>query len=327
MDRDLSHSVVASRALKRSARVCWTFAALAACTGCWEEIRYQGHAATQDTEPSAVEPDAGDATDAPQQQLVAPAASIPPGPEEGGPAVLPPTDDAANPTAGPTAGDLFGDEALLGEVPAGADGSPRIADPAPPADAAAAGDPFVAPTPQAADPPPSPAERRTAWRAASDWALAVAVAAKGYASDHYTTYLVDAERAATTIDVTLPALPAATDGESENLNASIVELLAGEGGNQLATNIAERLDSQAGAAARLAVQAHLLLLTYLPSNPNLADAASAISAAGWEAQLPMELWQPLVQLVEQRADFLDVRAAVFTLRDAVSKYYAEQAGY
>lgn len=330
MDRQLCHFAVASNALKRGARFCWILLAVAACTGCWEEIRYQGQAAPQNSDPGALESDSGDAAAEPQQESEDPVVSIPPDTADEAPATLPPiataeADPTEDSTDGPTAGDLFGDDDPGDDEPA-VDAAATTPGPAPPDDGPGGDDPFAV-EPQAAAPPPSPAERRAAWRAASDWALAVAVAAKGYASDHYTTYLVDAERAATTIDVALPALPTATAGETERLNASIVELLAGDGGRQLATNIAERLDAQAGAAARLAMQVHLLLLTYLPSNPNTADAASAISAAAWEAQLPMELWQPLVQLVEQRADFLDVREAVFALRDAVAKYYAQQAGY
>jgi hypothetical protein len=327
-----SHSATASNGLKTSVRFCWILLAIAACTGCWEEIRYQGQAARQDPEASAIEPGAEDHADVPQPESEDPVVTLPPDAGNSTPSVLPPIetpepDSTDESTPGPSAGDLFGDDDAGDDDAAVDDASATAPGPDSPDDNPLGDDPFAV-EPQPAEPPPSPAERRTAWRAASDWALAVAVAAKGHASDRYLTYMVDAERAATTIDLALPALPAATDGEAENLEASIVEILAGAGGRQLAANIAERLDSQAGASARLAVQVHLLLLTYLPSNPEgAAAAASAISAAAWEAQLPMELWQPLVHLVEKQADFLDVRAAVFTLRDAVSKYYAQQAGY
>jgi hypothetical protein len=175
---------------------------------------------------------------------------------------------------------------------------------------------------------PTPAERRDAWIAVSDWCLAAAIRGKGYAAEHYGSYLEDARQAAAALEIALPELPPAGDAPHVEFTPAAglaVETLRQGSGSELSASVEARLDAAAGAAARLAVDSHALLLWYTPTNDDVAAVAAALRAAGEASQLPAELWEPLVELLDERADFRTVRAAIFALRQKVAEHLAEQA--
>ena len=168
---------------------------------------------------------------------------------------------------------------------------------------------------------PTPEQRRDAWTAASDWCLAAAVYAKGPNGTRHQQYLDSATAAAAALGIELPALPTAPDAGASG--PAVVEALTGDVGAKLAAALAERLDVAAGAAAQLAIQAHLLLLTYSPMGDDVPNAALAIREAGRASGLPADMWQPLADLLERRAEFVAVRTAVFDLREKAPAVLAE----
>jgi hypothetical protein len=99
-------------------------------------------------------------------------------------------------------------------------------------------------------------------------------------------------------------------------------------GVEFAATIAERLDDEAGAATRVAMLTHALLLSYSPRTVTEADAAALgreLAEAGAASQLPAELWQPVVDLLNRQADFDAVKAAAFALRQHVAEQLAKRA--
>lgn len=255
-----------------------------ATTGCWEEIPYR---------PPAVAPATPAAKATPSEPVVESAAT--------------PQADA-QPVTEPSADELFGGES------------------SPPPDVINLPPPAYVPPPEAEESaapsvvPPTPQQRLDAWTLASSWSLAAAVSAKGLGPDRYEPMLAEARRAAAALGVDLPPLPTADADSAAEREAAVVAALRTSAGAELVGSISHRLNDAAGAAAQLAMDSHLLLLSYSPSSPDAANAASALRAAGESAALPPELWQPLVELLDERADFKAVRGAVFALHKSIGEY-------
>jgi hypothetical protein len=183
---------------------------------------------------------------------------------------------------------------------------------APPADSSASVEPAA-----------TPHQRLLAWRAASKWSLAAAVYAKRLEPARYEPLQQEAAAAASELDLELPALPT-TEDETER-EAAVIEGLRTGVGIQLADAVEERFGAQAGAAARLAVSSHLLLLVYSPQEPDAVSHASALREAAEAAELPADLWQPLIALLESQAEYLPVRGAVFELHRQVEEHLGQAA--
>jgi hypothetical protein len=167
------------------------------------------------------------------------------------------------------------------------------------------------------------AQRLDAWAVASAWSLAAGISALGLEADKYEPYVAEALHAAEALGVELPPLPTIDDPD-ERVAETIAALRNGSGAD-LVDALSRRLDPAAGKAARLAIDSHVLLLWYTPSRS--ADVISAwvsIQAAGEASNLPPALWQPLVELLKARAEFLDVRSAVFELHGAVAEHFSGQ---
>jgi uncharacterized protein YegL len=70
----------------------------------------------------------------------------------------------------------------------------------------------------------------------------------------------------------------------------------------------------------LAVKTNILLVLYQPEAPVVKSLTVAIDQAAERANLPSELWQPLVKLLDDGAPAKDVRNAVFQLHDDVDRH-------
>jgi len=299
---------------------------LLACAGCWEEIHYVPGPETAGADGETAENSGNTASDVPPSDPVMP------------PAAVESPDDAAG---SPTAGDLFSPR-----TPA----DPSAESTAPAQDAAAAEDDSILPTPelppeiaeapmqpidplppedQSAEPTPTPVEpaatadeRHLAWQAASKWSLATAVYAKGFDAARYESMLDEAKAAATEIGVELPPLPAPIEGIT--LEAAVVEALGGEHAATLVERLGSRFTPAEAALAELAIRSRLLLLTYSPRNTAAAAQAAALRQSAEASGLPAEVWEPLANLLDQRAAFVDVRGAVLKLDDRIAKHFSNR---
>jgi hypothetical protein len=273
-----------------------TVAALATllpCVGCWEEVHYQ-----------------------PPPETAAPGAAL-----EGGDPTADPSDTSADTTPvvpAPSSDELFTDDPLGNppdsKAPVAADPTAVLVDPPAPVQ-------NEDPAPPPAFAAPTSAERLAAWTLASNWSLVATLQTTGLAPNLYEEYLAAAREAGDSLGIATPPLPAG-DTPAKLDAATIADLQSGAG-PKLADAVSARLDDAAGAAARLAVQAHLLLLTYTPAGSTVWSDSADIRDAGVASGLPEELWRPLVEQLEQRADYLDVRKAVFNLRNGVAAHLAE----
>jgi hypothetical protein len=185
----------------------------------------------------------------------------------------------------------------------------------------------VAPPSEAAPPRPAvtAAQRQAAWTLATDWSIAAARAGRGQPPAEYATDLQRAGQAAQELGLVLPELPAPPD--ATRLAADMATALRGGSGAALTDAIGQRLDAAAAGAAELAITAHVLLLVYTPLEADAPAIARELREAGAASQLPSELWQPLVDLVTRRSEYVPVRDAVILLRKNVAQHYATAAAH
>jgi len=286
-------------------------ALLLAGGGCWEEIRYIPKPAAAKSEEGA--------------DRVADAQA----------AGQPPTETAR----APTSGDLFDSQPITAGPIEPAESSPHpfvdsldpeVADEAT-ADATPAPDEAqqvdgTANGTMAPDEPPvertaTPAERQLVWQTASQWSLAAAIYAKGLDAQRYGPIFDQANAAAQQLGIELPPLPTAgTDSQRE---ASVIDALRGEPAATLVQRIADRFTSTEAAAADLAIRTRLLLLTYSPRSAAAAEQAAAVRQSAEASGLPADVWQPLLQLLDDRAPFAAVRPELlFELDRRATKHFA-----
>jgi hypothetical protein len=205
------------------------------------------------------------------------------------------------------------------DQPPAADTSGALVDAQPPsADLPSAGFPSEASSSLEPAQTATPRQQLLVWRTASKWSLAVAAYAKGLEASRYEPLRREAAEAAAELDLDLPELP--TAGDDSPLEAAVIDSLRTGSGAGLADVATERFGRKAGAAARLAVGSHLLLLAYSPQDPAAAAEAMALREAAETAELPAELWRPLTELLEKQAEFLDVRGAVFEMHRQVEEH-------
>ena len=332
--------VASPSAARRIARTAWAVGLLSLATsvGCWEEIHYQPGpeeaesptASAPAAAPEVATQTAEQATPAPatEPSAAAPATTDEPAPPlvldapplDAGPAEAPAVAESAPMVDAPAAGDETPAEpaATPGvESPASSDATGLFGDSPsgnPPAEAMP--EEAVAPT----GPTATPAERLHIWQATSKWGLAAAMYAKQLPVERFEPFRNEADAAAQDIGIALPPLP--IPKSTQTPEQAVVEAFAGERTEAIVATIAERYGADAGALARLALRSNQLLLVYSPKRENVAALASEFTAAAEASGLPKELWGPLAELLDQRAEFVAVRGEVFDFQRRVDEALA-----
>ncbi len=302
--RFLAKHVATSR---RQACLCASAIALLATVGCWDEIPYNPR-----REP--VKPPSKPVilrSETPHEELAAPAPSAGElfAGEEGGETASVRASVAPVPEVEATTVD---ENPLWSELIAGEE-TPAVPEPAPPATIELEG-PELAP------------DQRTelaAWRLASKWSLAVGIYGKGYGADRYGDVWAKAEREAKALGVVLPPVP--QDVAAEDLVATAATMLLEEAGPELVAEVGRRHSPQYQALCDLAIKTHGLLLIYTPDSREVKPLIGAIRLSAENSELPAELWTPLVYLLDARAEFPDIKRAVFLLHKQAEEHLDQLA--
>lgn len=158
-----------------------------------------------------------------------------------------------------------------------------------------------------------PGSRLAAWELASQWSMAVALQAKGVDAESYGTRLEQADKAARLLGVALPEMPQPTPA-ADQLATNLTYLLE-DAGPRLAGELSRRNGTDHAALAELATKTHVLLLSYTPDSSRLEPVVSAIQEAAERSGLPEGVWRDLVDLLTARADFQQVKTAIYRLHD------------
>ncbi len=149
------------------------------------------------------------------------------------------------------------------------------------------------------------------WQMASKWSMAAALQAKDSPAKTYSDRLEQAQHGAQALGILLPELPAFEEG-TDRLPTSLTFLLE-HAGPRLADALSEKHGEKHAALAELATKTHVLLLIYTPNSTRLEPVIQAIRNAAEASGLPEVVWRELVDLLEARSEFKQVKAAIYGL--------------
>jgi hypothetical protein len=164
---------------------------------------------------------------------------------------------------------------------------------------------------------------RAAWLLGSRMSLATLAHDRGVAAQNVPVWFADAQSAAKFLGTSINELPepAAADDTSPASRQAISYLLVN--GQRIGRELAKQQGMEQSAIFEVALKSNLLLLLYTPSTSAGDSIAMAISKAAPQANLPAELWQPLVDALNQSASQADVRAAVRKMHSDIERYLAQ----
>jgi len=149
------------------------------------------------------------------------------------------------------------------------------------------------------------------WQMSSKWSMAAALQAKDRGWDIYGERLEEARYGAKLLGVSLPDLPDREEG-TDRLTKNLAFLLE-TAGPRLASELSKQHGADHAALAELATKTHVLLLSYTPSSTRLEPVIASIRQAAEKSGLPESVWRELVDLLTARADFKQVKAAIYQL--------------
>jgi hypothetical protein len=146
---------------------------------------------------------------------------------------------------------------------------------------------------------------------------------RGVATANVPVWLEDARTVAKFLgtrfaDLAEPAAP--SDGASASRQVVNYLLVNGQ---QIGRELAKQHSAEESALFEIALKSNILLLLYTPGTSAGNSIAVAISQAAPQANLPAELWQPLVDALNEQATQADVRAAVGKMHLDVDQYLSQ----
>ena len=149
------------------------------------------------------------------------------------------------------------------------------------------------------------------WRMASQWSYAAALYSKGVKEKRYGEFVEKARYAAQLLEVDLPEF--SVDVSIEKREKAIRELLQKDATQEMANRLSRLYGRSYVALAELAVRSNLLLLSYSPGSSRVDELLLELRRAAQETDLSPKVYEDLISLLEKRADFQDVKAAVYRL--------------
>ncbi len=159
-----------------------------------------------------------------------------------------------------------------------------------------------------------------AWLLGSNLSLAALANDRAASAEKVAEWFTKAQRLSKLMGITLADLPPRPTADAADPRATrAIEYLYAEG-QGIGRQLGARQDDELAALFELAVKSNVLLVLYQPNAPVLKSLTAAIDQAAERASLPAELWQPLLQAIDDDAPFATVRDTVFQLHDDVDRY-------
>jgi hypothetical protein len=164
---------------------------------------------------------------------------------------------------------------------------------------------------------------QAAWLLGSRMSLAALANDRGVAAKNVPTWFADAQSTAKFLGTTVGELPepAAANDTSPASRQVINYLLVN--GQRIGRELAKQHGAEQSALFEIALKSNLLLLLYTPGSSAGDSIASAISKAAPQANVPAELWQPLVDALNKHMLQAEVRSAVRKMHGDMERYLAQ----
>jgi hypothetical protein len=159
-----------------------------------------------------------------------------------------------------------------------------------------------------------------AWLLGSNLSLAALANDRAAAADKVADWFDKSQRLARLLDTTVADLPPRPAADQVDPNADQAMEYLFDQGQTIGRRLATQFGDDHAALFELAVKSNILLVRYQPGAPVVKSLSASIRQAGERAEIPAELWQPLLKLLDDGAPAKDVREAVFRLHDDVDRF-------
>lgn len=165
--------------------------------------------------------------------------------------------------------------------------------------------------------------RRAAWILGSKLSLAALANDRGMAAQNVPAWFEEARSAAKLLGTSVGDLPERTPADEKSpLSRQVIDYLVVQG-RRIDGDLSKQHGPEYAALFDIAWKSNVLRLLYSPGSSATNSIAAAISRAAPQAQLPIHLWQPLVDLLSREASLDDVRATVRQMHVDVDRYLAQ----
>ena len=163
-----------------------------------------------------------------------------------------------------------------------------------------------------------PTTKGMAWMLGSNLSLAALTHERG-ATEQSDSLFGKARILADELKVEVPPLPVKT-GESSKDGAAVLYYMLNDAGRAIASKLKKQYDQFHTDLFELALKSNILLMIYSPGEELGKSIAGVIKRNGSRANLPEELWKPVVDKIEAEASFEDVKEAVFKMHTDVRRH-------
>jgi hypothetical protein len=121
------------------------------------------------------------------------------------------------------------------------------------------------------------------------------------------------------LDVEIPPLPEST-GDTTKDSAAALNYLMKTAGEPIAKKLKDKYGEDHSALFEMALKSNMLMLLYSPDDNMGRSIAGIIKDRGPKAGLSESLWKPVVDKIEEKASFEEVKEAVSKMHKDVSEY-------
>jgi hypothetical protein len=167
--------------------------------------------------------------------------------------------------------------------------------------------------------------RLDAWQLGSRLSLAALANDRGVAAENVASWMAYCKTLAAALGTAVGDLPQrGLAGRNQAASRQVLEYFLTEG-RQIGGDLGKRHGPDHAALLEVAIKSNLLRVLYAPESPSAEAISAAIAQAAPRAQLPADLWQPLLDLLAAQADAAEVRTAVRSFHAAVERHLAEDA--
>jgi hypothetical protein len=164
-----------------------------------------------------------------------------------------------------------------------------------------------------------------AWLLGSRLSLAALANDRRSTSENIQKWLAESKSVAASLKTAVADLPEPGPSEGEGtasrrvLNYLVIQ------GQQIGRDLTNKHGPSHAALFEVALKSNLLLVLYVPRSSSTDAIATAINKAAPLAQLPADLWRPLLDMLANRAEPVNVRRAVVNFHKEVERHLAGRA--
>jgi hypothetical protein len=179
-------------------------------------------------------------------------------------------------------------------------------------------------TQPSAAPDPALATRLAAWQLGSKLTLAALANDRRLVPRDVAEWFSEARSAAETLGTSVADLPAPPTTAGDTGSRAVHDYLFQQG-QRIWRELTDRHGNDHAALFEAAVKSNVLLVLYQPGSPSVEPLANSIRDAAPKAELPAELFDPLLDTLTRESPVAEVRVAVRELHTAVERYLRQQA--